>query len=258
MIYGELIEGETIAVWQAKYFPKQLKAGERRKIEDSFATAIKKATEYGFHVGQWHLVIPYKLTTAELRWWGSFKREREKAHRLAVELWDATELESRLLAREAAALRRIYFDVGDAPAPIPIEVLAEPAQFDLALFIKQLETAGIRETQAARQEFFNAEVLRREVRDKALDDELTELEQRLAEVHSIWEARFAATGPSDEEARQLYAQVHAALEAHHRGSTLRVLRGSLVHTLGLMHFHVDERRAGWIRRWREVADAHPN
>ncbi len=98
--------------------------------------------------------------------------------------------------------------------------------------------------------------MRREVRNKALDDEVKELDQRTDEVLALWEARFAGAGTTEEDARKLYTDVHVALETHHHRTALRALRASLIHTLGLMHFHVDEGQAGWIRTWREVADAN--
>lgn len=256
VVYGELIEGETIAVWQAKYFPQKLGSDERTKVAGSYDTIIKRAAEHGYRVGHWTLAVPLLLNPAELRWWGKFKREREKAHNLTIELWDATQLGTHLDAREATHLRRSYFGMAEVPVPLDVVRLGDPDRYDAALFVKQLEAAGIRETATARQQFFNAEVLRREVRNKAVRDEIAELEQRSIEVLGIWESRFASAGPDASGARQLYTDVQAALESHHRGTVLRALRANLIHTLGLVHFHVDEGRAGWVAKWREVANAH--
>ena len=256
VVVGELIPDEEIAVWQAKYFPNQLGRRERPQVTDSFDIAIAKAAELGYRIGHWTLVIPIRLTPAEKRWWGTFRREHERDCHVEIELWEATQLDLRISAREALHLRREYFGAVETAEPLGVEPLDDPERYDRALFVQQLAAAGITETQTARREFFNAEVLRREVRNKALEDELREFEQRSVEVLSVWEARFAGAGPSDADARRLYRDVHEALENHHRGSSLRVLRAGLIHTLGLMHYHVDERRAGWLGTWREVADAH--
>lgn len=256
VVVGEIVPGEKIAVWQAKWFPDRLGAGELRKINESFETAMAKAAEIGFEISVWTLVVPRYLTPTERTKWGAFKREQQKQHGLAIELWEATQLEKLLNAREASHLRRIHFGTGEAPVPLDTETLADEERYDSALFVRQLEAAGITETRSARREFFNAEVLRREVRNKAVDEEVSELAQRSIEILAIWESRFAAAGPEEADARSLYGEVHGALETHHRGTVLRALRASLIHTLGLMHFHVDEAQAGWIQKWREVADAH--
>lgn len=256
VVVGEIVPGEKIAVWQAKWFPNHMRAAELRKITESFETAIAKAAEIGYEISVWTLVLPKYLTPTERAKWGKFKREQEKKHRLAIELWEATELEKRLNAREALPLRRVHFGSSESPEPIAIESLTDEARYDSALFVRQLEAAGIEETRSARREFFNAEILRREVRNKAVDEEVAELAQRTGEILAIWEGRFAGADPTEEAARQLYSEVHVAIETHHRGTVLRVLRASLIHTLGVMHFHVDEGQAGWVRNWREIADAH--
>jgi hypothetical protein len=256
VVVGEIIPGETIAVWQAKWFPDHFRAAELLKITESFETAIAKAAEIGYKISVWTLVVPKYLTPTERTKWGKFNREQQKRHGLAIELWEATELEKRLNVREALQLRRIHFGSSETPEPIAIESLSDEAGYDSALFVRQLEAAGIKETRSARQEFFNAEILRREVRNKAVDEEVAELAQRTGEVLAIWEGRFAGAGATEEAARQLYSEVHVALETHHRSTVLRALRASLIHTLGVMHFHVDEGNAGWVRKWREIADAH--
>ena len=256
VVVGEIIPGEKIAVWQAKWFPDHLRAGELRKIAESFEAALANAAEIGYEISVWTLVVPHYLTPAERAKWGKFKRERETKHHLALELWEATELEKRLNAREAVHLRRIHFGSSETPEPLAIEALTDEGRYDSALFVRQLAAAGITETRSARREFFNAEILQREVRNKAIDEEVAELAQRTGEILAIWESRFAGRGPSQEAARQLYSDVHGALETHHRSTLLRALRASLIHTLGLMHFHVDEGQAGWVREWREVADGH--
>ena len=190
VVVGEIIPGETIAVWQAKWFPDHVRAAELRKITELFETAITKAAGIGYDINVWTLVVPKYLTPTERANWGKFKREQEKKHGLAIELWEATELEKRLNAREALQLRRIHFGSSESPEPIAIENLSDETRYDSALFVRQLEAAGITETRSARQEFFNAEILRREVRNKAVDEEVAELAQRTGEVLAIWEGRF--------------------------------------------------------------------
>ena len=40
------------------------------------------------------------------------------------------------------------------------------------------------------------------------------------------------------------------------GEFAKLLPGGLIHSRGLMHRVVDDRRAGWVTNWEQVADAH--
>jgi hypothetical protein len=257
VVVGDLVLNEIIAVWQSKYFPDGLKTPQRRQIEVSFEAAIDGARRVGYLLGHWTLALPCLLTPAEKRWWDTFRRSREKEFDLVCELWDQSRLGALLYAPEATSLRKAYFGWNEVPTPLPIVDPPEDGQFDGALFVKQLGAVPIAETTSARRQFFNADLLRREVRDKAVADELVELNSRSEEVHAVWETRFngRAGDPSDDLA-QLYGDVMTALESYHRATPVRMLRASEFHTLGLIHVHVDEARAGWCRRWREIAAEH--
>ena len=57
------------------------------------------------------------------------------------------------------------------------------------LFIAQLREANITELQAAREDFFNAELLLREVTDKAVEQDVTALQAIRLEANSLWSVR---------------------------------------------------------------------
>lgn len=257
-IYVGVLEPRgSLAIWQAKYFVNGVKRPQRNQIEEAFDTAVRKAREEGYMVKAWTLCLPSNLSPAETTWWNKFRRERSKETGIAIDVWSHTRLERLLLSKDAAALRRSYFDWDESVVPLPVRRLPQDGRYDKALFVAQLLTAKVTETESAKTQFFNAELLVREVTDKQVTDELRELETRDAEVLALWEPRYGKYEASpDGDGRRLHAEVMEAIEGHHRASRPRTLRAGMIHTLGLMHRSVEMGRAGWCRGWREVARDH--
>lgn len=254
------LDGGNIAVWQAKYFIDGVGSGERRKITESLDTVVARSAKEEFVLKAWTLCLPLELTPAEAKWWARFRKEREAALGIVIELWDEGHLRRLLQAPDCRTVRDHYFPpaLPSSPAALPVEDLPDPLMFDDALFVAQLRQAKIDELASAKQQFFNAELLTREVGDKGVPDEVDELRSRRAEVHAVWETRFnkhSAQGAED-VLPGLVPEVMEALEDHHRSYPLKLLRAGPIHTLGLVHQHVQERRAGWTRRWRELANAY--
>ncbi len=249
------LDGGRVAVWQAKYFLQGVGSSQRQQIADSLATVEAKGASEGFQLGAWTLCLPCELTPPEDKWWRKFKRDNEKRLKIRFDLWVESHIRAFLLAPEAAAIRSYYFGPPGPPSPLATEELPDPLQYDEALFVAQLRAAGISETMSAKQQFFNAELLTREVGDKGLEEEIAELRTRRAEVHAIWEARFNEHDATDRGDRLpgLNPEVMRALEDHHRSCSPSHLRAGLIHTLGLIHQHVQDKRAGWTRNWRAVA-----
>ena len=257
VVAGELLEGGSAAIWQAKYFPERLPKNGRAQIEDAYGQALKKAREKGYAPTSWTLCLPCRLTVGEKRWWDGFRRERMVADKLEIALWDESALTEHLYRPEFASLRRTFFDWSEPPIPLPLQELSDPAQFDEALFVAQLRHAGIPELNAAKREFFNAELLEREVIDKGHAEEVEELTARQMELLSLWESRFNAkfVVPGD-NLRALHPEVMHAADDHHGTSPLRALRAGMVHNRGLVHRHAEDGRLGWSREWRKVADGY--
>jgi hypothetical protein len=257
VVAGELLEGASAAIWQAKYFPERLPRNGRAQIEGAYAQALKKAQENGYRPASWTLCLPCRLTVGEKRWWDGFRRERMVADKLEIALLDESALAAHLYRPEFASLRRTFFDWSEPLTPLPLQELSDPAQFDQALFVAQLRHAGIPELNAAKREFFNAELLEREVIDKGKADEVEELTSRQIELLSLWETRFNARFlvPGD-DLRALHPEVMLAADQHHGTSPLRALRAGMVHNRGLVHRHAEDRKLGWSRDWRKVADGY--
>jgi hypothetical protein len=251
----------AVVIWQAKYFWPAVTRSRQAQIRDSFTSAVTAAARNGYQVRQWVLCVPASMDAPTALWWDRWRARQQRETGVLIELWHETTLRTLLITPDAAHVRRHFYDpyVPGAVAAPPRAVTRElgpdaAGALDRALFVRQLRAAGHTEVTAAKLEFFNAELLAREVADKGVPHELAALGEADALVHGIWEAGFndaCARQPVDSRLPGL----HAAVMHDIRESTAfpRSLRAGPVHRCGLMHRVVDDRRAGWVRHWRDIA-----
>jgi hypothetical protein len=262
VIVGEI--DDVISVWQAKFFIDGVGEPQKDQIRESFKQVMKKAEEEGFTVDVWTLCIPIDLHPDALKWWTGWKKRQEKEHDVRVELWDRTGLEQTLLAPDVAHIYGAYFPAAgkpqQAPAPPPVEELPEEVSYQDMLFIKQLQAAQIVELDSAKQQFFNAESLAREVADKRVAEHMQALQAERADLRSMWEDRFnsacAEPDGADELLPDLHPGVMAAIERRHDSGRVEVLPMHLIHRKGAMQQIVESGTAGWVRDFRTIAEAH--
>jgi hypothetical protein len=262
VIVGEI--DDVISVWQAKFFIEGVGDKQKEQIRKSFNQVVGKAKEQGFTVDVWTLCIPIDLDPAGLKWWTGWKKRQEKDHGLRIELLDRTGLEQLLLAPDASHIYEAYFPAAGkadkAPVPAPVEDLPEGVSYDDMLFVQQLQAAKITELDSAKQQFFNAEVLAREVADKRVVEHMQALEAERADLRSIWEDRFnkACADPDlgDDLLPGLHPGVMEAIERRHDSGRVQALPMHLIHRKGAMHQVVESGTAGWVRNFRAIARAH--
>jgi hypothetical protein len=265
VIVGEFDEG-AIAVWQAKFFIDGVDHAQRAQIRDALKQVVAKAKEKGFELDSWTLCIPVSFDAETARWWDGWKKRSEKEHAIRIHLWDESELETLLLTADAREIRETYFGDGAStqvaqPFEVPIQDISGDRDFDDMLFIKQLKAANIEEVEAAKHQFFNAEILSRDVADRAVPEEMSVLSSSRAGVHALWENRFnqrCAADPADQLLPGLHAEVMDAIQQFHYAERLleRSLRMALIHRFGSIHEIVEAGRAGWIRSFRKIASDH--
>jgi hypothetical protein len=261
VIAGE-IDG-VISVWQAKFFIDGFGKPQQAQVRDSFAQVVKQAQEQGFAVDVWTLCVPVDLDAANLKWWETWRKAKERETKMRIELWDRTELEGLLLTPDAAHILAAFFPqaapaAGVPAAPAVVDV-PDDVTYDDMLFIKQLEAAQILEHDSAKQQFFNAELLSREVADKRVAEHVLALQAERADLRSIWEDRYnRACGEAADDGLlpSLHGDVMEAIERRHDGARVEALPMHLIHRKGAMHQVVDAGRAGWIRDFRAIADGH--
>ena len=143
------------------------------------------------------------------------------------------------------------------PRPEQCWILRMAARSMAPLFARQLREAGHAELEAAKREYFNAEILAREVLDKGVRDELKGLRDGDASIHSLWEHQFNAACEEHAGNRLpgLHLDVMADVRAE-RSSLMASLKPGLIHLYGMVHRVVEDGRAGWVRCWRDVAEEH--
>lgn len=253
--------GGAVTVWQSKYFmPEVAGKTHQAQIRESFDSAVKNAAEQGFTLTQWILCVPSSMDGPTAKWWDTWKRKKERLFGVVIDLWDETELRSLLISPDAESVRRHYYEPAQAARPgAEVVGLAEEDadKLETALFVRQLREAGHVEVATSKQQFFNAELMAREIVDKGVSTEIAALSSADAVVHGLWEDHFneACQGHQDARLPGLHRSVMSEIRAQH--ATLGAgLPGGPVHTCGLMHRVVDNRRAGWVRHWRRVADDH--
>ncbi len=248
--------------WQAKFFIDGVEAGQQQEIRSSFQQFVKKAKEEGYSPGGWTLCIPVDMDALTTKWWDGWKKKEEKEHGFQIHLWDATHLEAMLISPDASDVYQAYFGSGvTGPARPELKTVPVPAgmSFDEMLFIKQLRAANVTEVEQAKRQFFNADLMKREVADKAVEAEVQELESCIAEVHTVWELGFnekCEKNPSGAALPGLYPEVMNDIKKIHLAKPRGHLPMGLLHRLGTMHHVVDGGQAGWVRNFRAVAAAH--
>lgn len=240
---------------------------QKDDVTESYKSAMKAATEQGYKVDAWTLCIPRTLDGPETTWWTNWKRRRAKDGPV-LELMDEGEIRRRLMVPGAAHVRDYYFSpvvvvpTGTASTSGHAEVralqeLADNSRFDNALFVHQMEVANLPDTRAAREAFFNAEILTQEIEDKAVSTELANLSNWRVRVDSTWSNAFnsACQTAGGDALPGLFQNVMDAIEQRHHDEAA-ALRASVVHGIGIMHQRVENERAGWVRNWQELAESH--
>lgn len=261
---GDLGEDGEVHIWQSKYFIDGFGPSQQSEVRNSYKSAQKAADEHGYRIASWTLCIPCEMDGPMLTWWNGWQKRTAKADKVTIELESGGRLRRRLQAPAGEHVRKFYFspvfavpEQTDADIARGLEELIDESKYDGALFVRQLDEAGLPETFSAREAFFNAEILEREVTDKGLVTEMSALSTWRVAVSSTWSVSFntaCQTSPGRRFPR-LYSEVLAGIEAGHAREAAS-LRAHALHGVGLLHQAVDNGRAGWVRDWRDVAQDH--
>jgi hypothetical protein len=252
---GEL-NGVTV-VWQAKYFPDGVTRNHQQEIRESFKSVTKAAEREKFTVGQWILCVPSSMDAPTSKWWDGWKKRKEHETGMKVELWDESRLTRYLISPDARNVRAEYYGGTTVVQSRPLSRLPGNVNYDGALFVRQLSEAGHVEFESAKEQFFNAEILAREVRDKGLADECNALDEVEMIVRAVWELEFNRSCVTS-SGRQL-PELHPLVMQQISGRSDRLSANLPLHPvqgMGVMHQVVDVGSAGWVRDFRAIADRH--
>ncbi len=248
----------SVVIWQAKYFWPAVTTTKRAAIRDSFASAVRAAAQHGYRVSRWVLCVPSSMDAPTAKWWDAWRARKQRETNVVIDLWHETELRNLLATPDASFVRRHFYDPYQAgplpPEDRPVEPLPDDVLHDSSLFVRQLRAAGHVEVTAARREYFNADLMAREIADKGLPHEVAALRAADAVTHGIWEAGFNAARqrvPDVPTLPGLHTEVMRDLRESRSFPT--ALRAGPVHRCGLMHRIVEDRRGGWVLHWRDIA-----
>ncbi|TWJ24226.1 serine/threonine protein kinase [Micromonospora endolithica] len=256
----------AVVIWQAKYFMPLVTESHQAQIRESFTSALKAAKEHGHHVRQWVLCVPSSMDAPTDKWWTGWKQRKQRETGVRIELWNEVELRRRLISPDSADVRRTYYDPYHSAAPAAVvagppvlPVTADAAaSLDTTLFVRQLREAGHRQVTSAKLQFFNAELLAREIVDKDVPSEIAALVEADATVHGIWEAGFNEVSERHPTGSTLPG-LHAAVMKEVRDMDVSwpsSLRATPVHKCGMVHRIVEDSRAGWVPHWEDIAVDH--
>lgn len=247
----------VIVVWQAKYFPDGVTKSHQQEIRDSFSAAVTAAQREGFAIQRWILCVPSSMDAPTAKWWDGWRKRQERETGIKIELWDESLLVRFLISPDARHVRAEYYGASSPARRRPLSRLPGDVDYDGALFVRQLSEAGHVEFQSAKEQFFNAEILSREVRDKGIPEECDALDEADIAVNAVWESEFNRSCVTN-SGRDL-PELHQTVMGHISDSADR-LSGHLplhpVQAMGIMHQVVDLGRAGWVRDFRTVALRH--
>jgi hypothetical protein len=263
VLVGEL--SGVVVIWQAKYFWPAVTRAKQSQIRDSFNSAVTHAERNGYRLKQWVLCVPSSMDAPMAQWWDNWRVRRQRETGVVIDLWHETALRGLLITPDAAHVRRHYYDpyaphaaVAPEVARLPVRPVDEvaAARLEEALFVRQLRAAGHAEVGGAKREFFNADLMAREVTDKGVPAELAALDEADALAHGIWEAGFNAACQASADPRLPGLHTGVMRDVRESAAFPPVLRAGPVHRCGLVHRVVEDRRAGWVVGWRDIAAAH--
>jgi hypothetical protein len=261
---GQLARGD-VRIWQSKFFPIWNGRVSQDQVRASFKSAVTNAKAKKYTIRRWTLVVPCGLPPDQMKWFDGFGRRNEKETGIAIDMWNGEELRHQLILADAIDVRREYFPHTLAPPPAPmggeqeaepVQLPADVAQFEGALFLHQLRAAGRTETDAACAIFYATEALVRDYRARGQATALASMDELHLDVQEIWEKHFnheSSSAPPDGRMPHLVDLVtqEAAACADPPGIFLRP-----AHKKGTAHRLVENNRAGWVTNWREVAKDH--
>ncbi|MER6169862.1 hypothetical protein [Streptosporangium sp. NPDC001681] len=256
---GSLAEGE-VSVWQSKFFIDGFDKSQQSQVREAYDGAVSAAKDENYTLTSWTLCMPCNFDGPNEKWWDGWKKRTEKRDNIVIDLWNKVRLRRLLMSEDAKYIADNYFNPifsVSVAATKPTVRLDDPFKYEGALFVKQMHIARMLACDDAKEEFFNAEILSREIHDKALEEEVAALNDTRAVLGSLWSQRFntAVQLSNDQLLPGLYEKVMDAVRDHHP-SVPKVLRCGLIHAFGLMHQRVNEGRAGWVRDYRKLVEEY--
>ena len=245
-------------IYQCKFFPDEIGSSQKKQITDSFETATRNYTPRN-----WYLCLPLTLDKEELLWWSKWKAERETTN-LKIELCDGSYLIRKL--KDYKMYSQIFDDdIRNALQKILEEMTAFKEDvaneiiygYDYAenivvvyqdyIFVKMLESANIKDTDACIIDFYNAEIAMYTELSKDAVEGLRIYNNLKNKIHSLWRTQYRIINNSN-DGNNLLGNVCQRIED--LDSTMLKTSGySLLAKNGILHQLADEKKLGWIENY---------
>jgi hypothetical protein len=252
------LAGGVIRIWQSKFFT-EWGDSSMQQVRSSFKSAMRQAAKEQFTVDVWTLVIPSILEPSQLKSFQTWATNQKKNHSVDITIWQGDELCSQLLSEEAAHVRREYFPWTVTDLPLSEEAVAElesDAEYDAALFVRQLREAGHYEISAACGQYFATDALLRDLEARGSNGALVAFTSVQKSVHAAWEDRFNEAASVADANGKMVGLVRTVMADAVAISDPAALRLAPAHKRGAAHHLVERGIAGWVTYWRDVATTH--
>jgi hypothetical protein len=251
---------EKIDVYQCKCFFYKIGESQISQINASFKKAVE-SKEY--KLKKWTLCVPKSLTIAEVKWWSNWKKRKEKKYEIEIDLMDSIKLLNLIKKHdlhlqlfdeeELLKLDQILEQLGEKKQSLK-EIFDLPLDMDFSdkLFTLKLKSANIDEhLDVFNKQFFNAEILTKEVESRKIENELKELKSLNSVLNEIWLTQYMLYDDVF-DGNRLLAMVNKRIEDLNGSDTLKTnLDVSSSEKKGILHQLADDCTIGWVRNYKE-------
>lgn len=248
-----------IEVYQCKCFFYEIADTQRTQIRASF----KKAIESKFYkMKKWCLCVPKSLTIDETNWWTTWSNSIAAKHKIEIELFDETKL-LRLIKETNIHLE--IFDEEELNLLTEIlailetkeqrlkEIFSVPEEIDYneRIFSLKLKSANVDENlDVYNKQFFNAEILTKEVQSKGIEDEIKELTSLKNTIQELWLTQYLMYD-DETDGNKLLGMVNMRIEDQNNLILKTVLSVGSSEKKGILHQLADECTVGWVKKYKE-------
>ncbi len=248
----------TIDVYQCKYFIERLGDSQRKQIGESFDTAINSSN---YVLKRWFLCVPIGLTIEEHKWWSKWKNKNEKKHNIEIGLYDSRILldliqkhkidEDVFDLEQLKLLRQIHEYLVNKNESLK-EVLSPPIDVDYSesVFIAKLQSANVVDhIKLFEKQFFNAEILDKQIYSKGVQKEIIELESLKANIHDLWLTQFSKYNNTN-DGNSLVGEVFERIEDQNDTNLKTEIPVSVIEKKGILHQYAEECELGWVKNYK--------
>lgn len=250
---------QPIEVYQCKCFFFEIGEVQKKQIRESFKKAVESTS---YTMNKWCLCIPKSLTIDETKWWSSWSKRNAKKHDIKIELYDSTRLlrliketdvHLEIFDEEELKMLNQILDILETKDKRLKEILLVPddENYEGRLFTLKLKSAKIEENlDVYNKQFFNAEILTKEVHSKGIRDEIKELESLKGAIQEMWLTQYLMYD-DEHDGNKLLGIVNLRIEDKSNDLLKTVLPVGTSEKKGILHQLADECTVGWVKKYKE-------